>query len=233
MTEATPRFRGPSLILLATVHIVLFASSLAVGTALRHGASYVTPFAPAEQLRLFFAQNPTAVRVSSFFLFGSAVPFGIFAVTTVSWLRFLRVRAAGTNIALLGGLAATMALFLSGIAGWLLSVPEVSASIPTVKAIDFLNFLCGGVFYAVGFGLLAAGVSITGFYMRLIPRWIAALGMLVALTGELSSLSLIAFPANFFIPITRFLGFIWMLFAAVALTRNRKVAQPVHTRDSS
>jgi hypothetical protein len=147
MTEATPRFRGPSLILLATVHIVLFAAGLAVGTALRHSASFVTPFAPAEQLRLFFAQNPTAVRVSNFFLFGSAVPFGIFAVTTVSWLRFLQVRAAGTNIALLGGLAATMALFLSGIAGWLLSVPEVSASIPTVKAIDFLNFLCGGVFY--------------------------------------------------------------------------------------
>jgi hypothetical protein len=68
--------------------------------------------------------------------------------------------------------------------------------------------------------------------MRLFPRWIAALGMLIALTGELSSLSLIAFPANFFIPITRFLGFIWMLFAAVALTKNRKVAEPVHTRDS-
>jgi hypothetical protein len=232
MTEATPGFRGPSLILLATVHIVLFAASLAVGTALRHGASYVTPFAPAEQLRFFFAQNPTAVRVSSFFLFGSAVPFGIFAVTTVSCLRFLRVRAAGTNIALLGGVVATIALFLSGIAGWLLSVPEVSASIPMVKAIDFLNFLCGGVFYAVGFGLLAAGVSVTSFYMRLFPRWIAALGMLIALTGELSSLSLIAFPANFFIPITRFVGFIWMLLAAVALTRNRRVAQPAHTRDS-
>jgi hypothetical protein len=232
MTEATSRFRGPSLILLATVHIVLFASGIALGAALRHGASYVTPFAPAEQLRLFFAQNPTAVRVSSFFLFGSAVPLGIFAVTTVSWLRFLRVRAAGANIALLGGLTATIALFLSGIAGWLLSIPEVSASIPMVKAIDFLNFLCGGVFYAVGFGLLAAGVSVTGFYMRLFPRWISALGMLVALTGELSSLSLIAFPANFFIPITRFVGFIWMLFVAIALTRNRKVAQPGRTGDS-
>jgi hypothetical protein len=231
MTEATSRFRGPSLILLATVHVVLFASGIALGAALRHGASYVTPFAPAEQLRLFFAQNPTAVRVSSFFLFGSAVPLGIFAVTTVSWLRFLRVRAAGANIALLGGLTATIALFLSGIAGWLLSIPEVSASIPMVKAIDFLNFLCGGVFYAVGFGLLAAGVSVTGFYMRLFPRWISALGMLVALTGELSSLSLIAFPANFFIPITRFVGFIWMLFVAIALTRNRKVAQPGRTGD--
>ncbi|HEY4051135.1 MAG TPA: hypothetical protein VGM27_30095 [Acidobacteriaceae bacterium] len=233
MAEATRQFRGPSLILLATVHILVFAAGLVAGATLRHGAPFVTPFAPAEQLRLFFVQNPTAVRVSNFFLFGSAVPFGIFAVTMVSRLHFMGVRAAGTNIALFGGLAAAMALFLSGIAGWVLSVPEVTASAGVVKAIVFLNFLSGGVFYAVGFGLLAAGVSVTSYFMRLLPRWLVVLGMLLALTGELSSFSLVAYPANFLIPITRFVGYIWMLFVAVALTRNRKVAQAAHTRDSS
>lgn len=198
---------------------------------LRHGAPYVTPFAPVETLRSFIAQNPTAVRVTNFFLFGSAVPFGIFAVTAVSRLRFMRVRAAGTNIALLGGLVATIALFLSGMAGWVLSVPEVAASGQVVKAIVFLNFLSGGVFYAVGFGLMAAGVSVTSYFMKLLPRWLVALGMLVALTGELSSLSLIAYPANFFIPITRYLGYIWMISAAVALTRNPKRVQAEDNRD--
>src|SRR6202522_2631587 len=132
-----PRFRGPSLILLATVHILVFVAGLVAAATLRHGAPYVTPFAPAEEVRLFFAQSPTAVRVSNFFLFGSAVPFGIFAVTTVSRLRFLGVRAAGTNIALLGGLIATIALLLSGIVGWILSVPEVLASAPIVKMVNF------------------------------------------------------------------------------------------------
>jgi hypothetical protein len=56
-------------------------------------------------------------------------------VTAVSRLRFLGVRAAGTNIALLGGLAATIALMLSGMAGWILSVPDVSFSAPLAKAI--------------------------------------------------------------------------------------------------
>ena len=233
MNEATPQFRGPSLILLATVHIVIFAAGLVAGATLRHGAPFVTPFAPAEDVRLFFAQNPTAVRVSNFFLFGSAVPFGIFAVTIVSRLHFLRVRAAGTNIALFGGLAAAIALFLSGLAGWVLSVPEVTTSAPVVKAIVFLNFLFGGVFYAVGFGLLAAGVSVTSYFMRILPQWLVALGMLVALTGELSSLSLIAYPANFFIPITRFVGYIWMLLAAIALTRTRKIAEAASTRSAS
>jgi hypothetical protein len=230
--KSTPRFSGPSLILLATVHILLFAAGLAAAVALRHGASYVTPFAPAEALRSFFTQSPAAVRVSNFFLFGSAIPFGIFAVTTVSRLRYMGVRAAGTNIALLGGLIATIALLLSGIAGWILSVPEVLASAPIIKMVNFLNFLVGGVVFAVGFGLLAAGVSVTCYFMRLLPRWIVALGILVALAGELSSFSLIAYPANFFIPITRFVGFIWMLSVAVALTKDRNAAQAANDGDS-
>jgi hypothetical protein len=221
--KAISRFRGPSLIMLATVHILIFVAGLVAAATLRHGAPYVTPFAPAEELRLFLEQSPTAVRVSNFSLFASAIPFGIFAVTTVSRLRFMGVRAAGTNIALLGGLTATIALILSGVVGWVLSVPEVSASAQVVKVVFFLCFLFGGAVYAVGFGLLAAGVSVTSAFMRLLPRWLVALGMLLAITGELSSFSLIAYPANFFIPITRYLGLIWMVSVAVALTRNHTV----------
>jgi len=231
--KAIPRFRGPSLILLAIVHVLLFVAGLVAAATLRHGAPYVTPFAPAEALRSFLAQSPTAVRVSNFFLFGSAVPFGIFAVTTVSRLRYLRVRAAGTNIALLGSLIATIALILSGSAGWILSLPDVLASAPVVKAISFLNFLLGGVVFAVGFGLFSAGVSVTSHFMRLLPRWMVVLGILVGVTGELSSFSLIAFPANFFIPITRYLGIVWMLSIAVALTKDRTAAHAATAGDSA
>jgi hypothetical protein len=165
-------FRGPSLLLLATVHLLILASGLVAAAVLRHGAHFATPFASAEELRTFLSLSPTAVRVSNFFLFGSAFPFGIFAVSTVSRLRFMGVRAAGTYIALLGSLIATIALILSGSVGWTLSVPEVVASAPIVKAVNFLNFLLGGVVFAVGFGLLAAGVSVTCYFMRLLPRWL-------------------------------------------------------------
>ena len=224
-----PRFRGPSLLLLAIVHVLLFAANLAVAAALRHGAPFINPFAPAELVRAFFMQNPSATRISSFFLFGSAVPFGLFAVTTVSWLRFLKVRAAGVNITLFGGLTATFALILSGLSGWIVSLPDIATSAPLAKAIFFFSFLSGGVAYAVGFGLLAAGVSVTSYFTRHLPRWLVALGMIVAVAGELSSLSLIAYPANFLIPITRYLGFIWMLLVAVNLTRNRRPEQVQQT----
>lgn len=216
------RFAGPSLILLGSVHILIFAANLVTIAALRHGAPYVNPFAAADVVRVFFAQNPTADRVGGFFLFASAIPLGLFAATTVSRLRFLGVRAAGTNITLFGGLTAANALIVSGLSGWILSLPDVVVSAPLVKAIYFVSFLSGGVAYAVGFGLFAAGVSITSYFSRLLPGWVAAFGMVVAVAGEFASLSLVAYPANFLIPITRYLGFIWMLLAAVKLTNGRR-----------
>jgi hypothetical protein len=215
------RFRGPSLLFLATVHIAIFVANLAAAAALRHGAPYVNPFASGEAIGTWFVQNPTAVRVGNFLLFGSAVPFGLFAVTAVSRLRYLGVRAAGTNIALFGGITAAGAVALSGLFGWVLSLPDVCASPATAKALYFLSFLFGGTAYAVGFGLLVAGISITGYYSRHLPLWLVTLGTVVAVSGELSSLSLISFLPNFLIPITRYLGFVWMLLAAVALTKAR------------
>ena len=225
MTKPSPRFRGPSLILLATVHILLFVANLAAVAALRQGAPYVNPFAAGDVVRAFFAQNPAAVRVGSFFLFASAVPFGLFAVTAVSRMRFLGVRAAGTNIALFGGLTAANALILSGLLGWVLSSPDVAASTSTVKAIYFLSFLMGGAAYAVGFGLLAAGISVTSYFSRHLPRWLVVLGLVVAVAGEFSAFSLVTYPANFLIPITRYLGFVWMLLAAAKLTKAERTVQ--------
>jgi hypothetical protein len=219
-----PKFRGPSLVLLGTIHILLFAAGLIAAATLRHGAPYINPFAAGEAVRAFFEQNPTAVRVSNFFLFASAVPLGIFVVTMVSRLQFFGVRAAGTKIALFGGLTAANALIVSGLFGWVLSLPDVAGSVSLVRAIFFLSFLFGGAAYAVGFGLLAAGVCITSYFSRLLPGWVIVLGMLVAVAGEFSSLSLVAYPANFLIPITRYLGFVWLMLAAVKLSKSREEA---------
>jgi hypothetical protein len=213
-------FRGPSLTLLAIVHISIFVANLIVVATLRHGAPYVNPFAQGEIVRAFFAANARAVQAGSFFLFGSAVPFGIFTATIVSRLKYMGVRAAGTNIALFGGFSAAGALALSGCFGWVLSQPNVVNSIPLVQALCFLSFLFGGMAYAVTFGLLVAGVTVTCYLSHLLPRWLAAFGMLVALAGELSSLSLVFPWANSLIPIARYLGFIWMLIAAVRLSKE-------------
>jgi hypothetical protein len=109
-TQRLRRFAGPPLLPLALVHVLLFAASLAVGAMLRGGPSYANPYGPIEDAQRFFGANPEALRWSAFLSLGSAVPLGIYTATIVSRLRFLGVRAAGTNIALFGGFAASVAL---------------------------------------------------------------------------------------------------------------------------
>jgi hypothetical protein len=205
------RFAGPPLFPLAIVYSLLFIASIVSAVLLRHGAPFITPFGDAEAARAFFVANPLAVKVSAFFFFGSAVPLAIYTATIVSRLRYLGVRAAGTNIALFGGFAASGAIAISGLCTWVLSVPEVAASLVAARVLYFLSFLFGGAGFAVAFGLLAAGVSATSHFARLLPHWLVVLGMIVAAAAELSSLSLIAYPANLAIPVTRFVGFAWLI----------------------
>ena len=219
-SNPTTRFAGPPLLPLAIVHTLLFIASIVSAVLLRHGAPFITPFGDAEAARAFFATNPLAVKVSAFFFFGSAVPLAIYTATVVSRLRYLGVRAAGTNIALYGGFAAAGAIAISGLCTWVLSVPEVAASLVAARVLYFLSLLFGGTSFAVAFGLLAAGVSVTSHFARLLPRWLVVLGMIVAAAGELSSLSLIAFPANLAIPVTRFVGFTWLILVGGRYARS-------------
>ncbi len=219
------RFAGPPLLQLAMVYTLLFAASIVSAVLLRHGPPFVTPFGDAEAARAFFAANPFAVKVSAFFFFGSAVPLAVYTATVVSLLRYLGVRAAGTNIALFGGFAASGAIAISGLCMWVLSVPEVAASLVAARVLYLLSFLFGGAGFAVAFGLLAAGVSVTSHFARLLPRWLVVLGMTVAAAGELSSLSLIAYPANLAIPVTRFVGFAWIILLGGRLPKTLRRAE--------
>ena len=62
-------------------------------------------------------QSPMAVQVSNFFLYGSAMPFGIFAVTVVSRLRFMGCVPLVRTLPSSALVTATGALFLAGMVG--------------------------------------------------------------------------------------------------------------------
>jgi hypothetical protein len=214
--------RGPHLLLVSLAYAGLAILSVASAFVMRHRGHYVTPYEAPERIQHFFGDFPTAVRLGAFLLFGSSVPLGIFVATTVSQLKFLGVRAAGTKIALFGGLLSSFALALSGLSMWTLSVEDIVASQSLAHAIYFLSFLLGGVGFAVGFGLLAAGVSVTAGLTRKLPRSVVIFGLLIAIAGEFSSLSLLLYPASFLLPITRFGGIIWLILVATKLPRVRK-----------
>lgn len=215
--------RGPHLLFVSSAYAGLAILGVVSAFLMRHSGHYVTPYESPEQIQHFFGDFPNAVRLGAFFLFGESVPLGIATATAVSQLRFLGVRAAGTYIAMFGGLLSSFTLALSGLCLWVLSVADIVSSAPLAHGIYFLSFLLGGVGFAVGFGLLAAGVSLTAGFTRQLPKALVIFGLVIAICGEFSSLSLLFYPASFLLPITRFGGILWLIIMAAKLPRTRPV----------
>lgn len=209
------RHAGPSLLVLTLVYIALFAASgskVSVAFHVPHDAAT----APA-----FVAQNNGAIRWGSFFELGSAIPLGIFMAVSISRLRFLGIRAAGEQIAALGGIATPIMLAGSALATWSLTRPGVAAAPGAVQALQSLGFDGGGPGFAVFLGLFLAGVSVSAGMSKLIPRWLMVLGIVLAVAGELSSFTLVNFNAGYFIPVTRYLSIIWMIGVSLTLPSTR------------
>jgi hypothetical protein len=116
-------------------------------------------------------------------------------------------------------LAASGGLAAAGIFLWVLSVPEVAASSPVVRALHFLVFLSGGPAFAIGMGLLAGGVSVSSHFTGVLPKWVVRLGLLVAVTGALSTFGLISLFMTVAIPITRVGGLGWLIAAGTSVDR--------------
>src|SRR5262249_16870657 len=175
------------------------------------------PWESADTITAYFRDHPHDVLMCAFLQFGSAIPLGLFTAATVSRLRFLGVRAAGPFLALFGGLFAAFDLALSALVLWVMAYPGIAQDASVIRVLYYVVFAVGGVGYSVPLGLLIAGVSISAGIPKLLPRWIAGLGVLLAVFGELSWFSLVLPKLLFFIPLTRFPGFVWMIAAGFAL----------------
>jgi hypothetical protein len=224
------RHAGPSLLALTLVYVALMIAGGSTVSAAFHVPHDATAVA-------FVAQHSWAIRWGSFCEFGSAIPLGIFMAVSISRLRFLGIRAAGEQIAALGGIATPMMLIGSALATWSLTRPGVAAASGAVEALQSLGFDGGGPGFAVFLGLFVAGVSVSAGLYKLLPRWLMWLGIVVAAAGELSSLTLLSFTAGYFIPVARFLSIVWMfgvslkLPAALPLREDSSIAsagEPKH-----
>src|SRR5262249_12719053 len=158
---------------------------------------------------------------SAFFLFGSAVPLVVFTATASSRLQFLGMKVAGIHIALVGGVAASIALATSACAEWVLAQPAIIESTAVLRALHLFAFAAGGPGFAVPFGLLLSGIAVVGGLQRFIPRYLMWSGLVLAAIAELSAFALVFAPAAFLLPIARFLGMFWLIGAGAALPKSR------------
>jgi hypothetical protein len=225
MIESTgrggPQLLGPSLQAVAIVFVALFVASIVVTAIMTGGGHFPSPFEPRATATTFFSDHADAVRASAFLQFGAAVPLGIFTATSTSRLRFLGVQAAGASIALVGGTLASAMTALSALLQWTLAQPGIAASEGVVHALHLLSFATGGPGYVGPFGILVAGVSLSGGIPRHLPRWVMWFGLVISGIAELSSLTILTPEAAYLLPAARFTGFVWLIAAGATLPSRR------------
>jgi hypothetical protein len=231
MTSPRRAVGGPPLWLLAIVFTVLFVGGLAVSTAIAGGHTYPSPFSDASLIQGYFEQHPGAVLATGFFQFGAAIPLAIYAATMSVRLRHLGVQAPGATIAQVGGVLAAAFLALSGLISWVLSRPEVVADPGLVRGLHDLGFAAGGVGHVVPLGLLIAGVAVPGWLARLLPRWLAFVGLAVAAVAELSTLALLVPQLSVLLPIARFTALTWLVAVGFRLPRTRPRSEATQASD--
>jgi hypothetical protein len=120
----------------------------------------------------FVAQHIEAMRWGSFFELGSAIPLGIFIAVSIIRLRLPGIRAAGRQVAALGGVATPIMLIGSALATWSMTRPGVAAAPGAVAVLQSIGFDGGGPGFAVFLGLFVAGVSVSAGMNKLLPCWL-------------------------------------------------------------
>jgi hypothetical protein len=218
---------GPHPGIVAIVSTVLFCVSVALFESIR-GLHFPYPGDTAATMVTYFSAAAARVQFGAFLQCGSAIALGIFTAAATNRMRSLGACGIGIRVAFFGGsLAAFLSLLEAGVV-WILAQPGVAdasmQSAPVVRALYLFAFMLDGPAYAGSLGLLLAGLSVAGLLTRLLPRWLAWAGLVVAALGELSFLSMLVPIFGMLIPLTRFPGYLWLITAGFVLSTTVRTA---------
>jgi hypothetical protein len=148
----------------------------------------------------------------------AAVPL---AVTGALAYLLLRARLGQVPaVAPMGGLLAAGALTSSAVFGWVSGRFGETAAPSLARAAADLGFASGGPAYAAGFGLLVIGIAVPGLLGRLLPRWLAVIGLVIGVASALAAVALAVPGLQVLIPVVRFGGLLWLVAAVAVLIRR-------------
>jgi hypothetical protein len=201
--------------------VLVFTLLTVIGVAVNRSTPH--PDASGAAVLAYNAAHATTVKIGSWLLFASAVPLTIAAAVIYRRLRALGITAPGSAIALAGGALAAGALMLSGMFAWSGGRLPADAPPALARALADISFLAGGPAYAVMFALLMAGIAVPALLVRLLPRPLAAAGIILAAAGAVSTVTLLSLDVAFLLPVVRFGGTAWLIAAAILLPRKRPV----------
>jgi hypothetical protein len=220
-TSSRRRPDGPNAGILGIVSLVLTVASVAIPPLFAAGMFFPSPLGSSASVNAYLSGHRDAVTATGFLVFAASVPLGIYTATTYARLLKLGVRVPGPNIALFGGIAASILLSISGLLTWAIGQPVAGQSPALLSTLDYFIYALGGAGFVGGLGLLVAGVAVPSLILRLTLGWVAWVGLILAGLSELSFLALVLPQLTFLLPIGRFGGLIWLLAVGFLLPRNR------------
>lgn len=162
---------------------------------------------------------PVSATVSAVLILASAAPFAVWVAAVTHRLWVLGARVAGPVIGLAGGLLAAGALVASGLAAWTASSAASWGDATAAWTASTLSFAAGGVGFVFGSALLLGGVAVPAGLLGLLPRWLAVVGVVLAVLGALAPLGLLTSVLFPVLPIVRFGGLLWFVAAALLLPK--------------
>ncbi|WP_329114999.1 DUF4386 domain-containing protein [Streptomyces sp. NBC_01353] len=177
-------------------------------------------------LRQYVRDHGTAIDLGAFLLLLAAV---LLVPGTAILARLVRQgqgqdQGGAAATAFAGGLLASGALASSAVLTWTLGRLPQEAPAALARALADLSFLAGGLGYAVSFALLAAGTSLAARGSGLLPRACATTGLVIAAAGLAATLTLLVLDFGYLLPVVRFGGLAWLVWAAIALFRSHPTA---------
>jgi hypothetical protein len=211
--------RPSPLLSLAVLYVATFLASILISRAMA-GAAFPSPFAPRAGSDAYFVAPPGAVRALAILQICASILLGIFAAIVASELRSLGTKEVLVQIALLGGIAASVFEAAAGCAQWVISQPGVSEIPAVTRPLHLLGFAAGGPVCLATVGLFVASVSGAGLRGAL-PRWFTTAGNGIAAAALLSLLALVEPAGTHLAVLARVACFAWMICLGALLPKAR------------
>jgi hypothetical protein len=219
MSELNQRSRhGLHPLIPGSAYALLTFASLAVPQLIA-GAG---PWTSQEALQAFYREHQLAARLEALFAISAAMPLAVLTAVLSTRLRQHQINVPGPQIALIGGAVAAGLLGIAGLINLALIAPEVSELLPLLAFGQQLKMALGGTGFAAFMGLLVAGIAVPGVIVRVLPRALAWIGIVLAFVCELAVLTTLTPALNLLLPIARFGSLLWLLTAASTLSNSAR-----------
>ncbi|TQS31190.1 hypothetical protein [Microbispora sp. KK1-11] len=145
------------------------------------------------------------------------------AALTLLWFccacaRYLARRGAWSGLPLAAGTLAAAMLLIGATLDLAVLRPEMGSE--AYESVHLLGFLIGAPAHVTFLGLFAGAVSLTALRTRALPQWLCVFGLLIAVPGTTSVLSLAWFEASPPMTLARFAAYIWLVAAGLSMFRG-------------